>query len=43
MPNWPDGYIKTNGLRIHYYRTGGDKPKVIFNHGAGDDGFKEFS
>jgi pimeloyl-ACP methyl ester carboxylesterase len=25
-------------MKIHYYRTGGDKPKVIFNHGAGDDG-----
>jgi N-formylmaleamate deformylase len=38
MANWFDGYINSNGLRIHYYRTGGDKPKVIFNHGAGDDG-----
>jgi N-formylmaleamate deformylase len=38
MPRWSDGYVKSNGLRIHYYRTGGDKPKVIFNHGAGDDG-----
>jgi pimeloyl-ACP methyl ester carboxylesterase len=25
-------------LSIHYYRTGGDNPKLIFNHGAGDDG-----
>jgi pimeloyl-ACP methyl ester carboxylesterase len=25
-------------LRIHYYRTGGDKPPVVINHGAGDDG-----
>ena len=32
------GYVNANGLKIHYYRTGGDKPKVIFNHGAGDDG-----
>jgi len=35
---WSDGYVNANGLSIHFYRTGGDKPKVIFNHGAGDDG-----
>ena len=38
MPGWSDGYVKSSGLRIHYYRTGGDRTKVIFNHGAGDDG-----
>ena len=38
MSPWSDGYVPANGLKIHYYRTGGDKPKVIFNHGAGDDG-----
>jgi N-formylmaleamate deformylase len=38
MSNWMDGYVYSNGKRIHYYRTGGDKPKVVFNHGAGDDG-----
>jgi N-formylmaleamate deformylase len=38
MPGWSDGYVNSNGLKIHYYRTGGDRPKVIFNHGAGDDG-----
>ncbi|MGB8215565.1 MAG: alpha/beta hydrolase [Anaerolineales bacterium] len=38
MSTWSDGYVTANGLKIHYYRTGGDKPKVIFNHGAGDDG-----
>ena len=38
MADWSEGYIKSNGLKIHYYRTGGDKPKVLFNHGAGDDG-----
>jgi len=38
MPKWSEGYVNSNGLRIHYFRTGGDKPKVIFNHGAGDDG-----
>jgi N-formylmaleamate deformylase len=38
MSKWFDGYFSGNGLRIHYYRTGGDKPPVIINHGAGDDG-----
>jgi pimeloyl-ACP methyl ester carboxylesterase len=38
MPKWSDGYVTTNGLRIHYYRTGGNKPQVVINHGAADDG-----
>lgn len=38
LADWSEGYIKSNGIRIHYYRTGGDKPKVVFSHGAGDDG-----
>lgn len=38
MAKWFDGYVNSNGIKIHYYRTGGDKPKVLFNHGAGDDG-----
>jgi N-formylmaleamate deformylase len=38
MPNRSDGYITTNGIKIHYYRTGGDKPVVVFNHGVMDDG-----
>jgi N-formylmaleamate deformylase len=38
MAKWSDGYVEANGIRIHYYRTGGDKPQVVINHGAGDDG-----
>jgi pimeloyl-ACP methyl ester carboxylesterase len=38
MSAWSDGYVSANGLSLHYYRTGRDKPKVVFNHGAGDDG-----
>jgi pimeloyl-ACP methyl ester carboxylesterase len=38
MISWADGYVKANGIRIHYYRTGGDKPQVVLNHGAMDDG-----
>jgi pimeloyl-ACP methyl ester carboxylesterase len=35
---WEQGNILTNGIRIHYYRTGGCKPQVVLNHGALDDG-----
>jgi pimeloyl-ACP methyl ester carboxylesterase len=38
VPNWSDGYVTSNNIKLHYYRTGGDKPQVVFNHGAGDDG-----
>ena len=38
MSKWSDGYVTSNSIRIHYYRTGGDKPQVVINHGAGDDG-----
>jgi pimeloyl-ACP methyl ester carboxylesterase len=38
MSKWSDGYVNANGLKLHYYRTGGNKPQVVFNHGAGDDG-----
>lgn len=35
---WTDGYVWTNGIRMHYFRTGGDKPVLIMAHGASDDG-----
>src|SRR5512136_1054701 len=38
MSAWSDGYVKSNGIDIHYHRTGGDKPQVVISHGAGDDG-----
>ena len=38
MAKWSDEFVSANGLQIHYYRTGGDKPQVVINHGAGDDG-----
>jgi hypothetical protein len=31
MPNWSDGYLTANNIKIHYYRTGGDKPPVVIN------------
>ena len=36
--NWTDGYVLTNGIRIHYWRTGGDKPVLVMAHGSSDDG-----
>jgi N-formylmaleamate deformylase len=38
MTNWTDGYIETNGITIHYTRTGGDKPPVVLCHGFSDNG-----
>ena len=37
-PAWPSGDIQTNGIRLHYYRTGGSKPPVVLAHGFSDDG-----
>ena len=33
MNNWLDGVIKVDGVRLHYVRTGGDKPPVVCAHG----------
>ena len=38
MANWQSGDIEVNGLRLHYTRTGGDKPQVVLAHGFSDDG-----
>jgi N-formylmaleamate deformylase len=38
MPTWSDGFVTVNSLVVHYYRTGGARPPVVLNHGAGDDG-----
>ncbi|HEC03634.1 MAG TPA: alpha/beta hydrolase [Phycisphaerales bacterium] len=35
---WTDGYVMANGIRIHYWRTGGDKPVLVMAHGSSDDG-----
>jgi pimeloyl-ACP methyl ester carboxylesterase len=35
---WTDGYVIANGIRIHYWRTGGDKPVMVLAHGSSDDG-----
>jgi len=35
---WSSGDVQTNGIRLHYYRTGDDKPTLVLAHGATDDG-----
>lgn len=38
MSNWQTDYVEANGIRLHYYRTGGSKPPVVLAHGISDDG-----
>ena len=38
MLNLTSNYITADGTRLHYYRTGGDKPAVVLVHGITDDG-----
>ena len=38
MAVWLSGDITVNGLRLHYTRTGGEKPQVVLAHGFSDDG-----
>lgn len=38
MSNWSEGQIFTNGVNLHYYRTGGDKQPVVLLHGFTDNG-----
>ena len=38
MVNWLAGDVHANGIKIHYYRTGGTKMPLVLNHGATDNG-----
>ena len=38
MLDYSEGDVKVNGIRIHYYRTGGNKVPFILLHGATDNG-----
>jgi pimeloyl-ACP methyl ester carboxylesterase len=38
MTDWFSGDVETNGIKMHYYRTGGDKPPLVLSHGATDSG-----
>jgi N-formylmaleamate deformylase len=39
MSDWFSGDVVAHGIKIHYYRTGGDKPVVVLAHGATDNGW----
>jgi len=36
--DWTDSFVVANGIRIHYWRSGGDKPVLLMVHGSSDDG-----
>jgi N-formylmaleamate deformylase len=38
MAQWQDGYAQANGIKVHYTRTGGDKPAIVLCHGSTDNG-----
>jgi N-formylmaleamate deformylase len=38
MPEWFSGEVIANGIKIHYWRTGGEGPPVVFSHGITDNG-----
>lgn len=38
VDGWQEGDLLANGIRIHYYRTGGHKPPLILAHGVSDNG-----
>ena len=38
MAHWTDGYVTSNGFRMHYVHTGGDKTALVLSHGITDDG-----
>jgi pimeloyl-ACP methyl ester carboxylesterase len=38
MTKWSDGFVETNGINMHYIRTGGSKPQVVLCHGFSDNG-----
>lgn len=36
--HWQSADVRANGLKLHYYRTGGGKPVVVLFHGITDNG-----
>lgn len=38
VEHWQSEYVTANGVRLHYTRTGGDKPPVVLAHGVTDNG-----
>jgi N-formylmaleamate deformylase len=38
MEPWASDDVSTNGIKIHYYRTGGDRAPLVLLHGITDSG-----
>jgi N-formylmaleamate deformylase len=38
MVDYKEGNVKIDGIKIHYYRSGGKKPPFLLLHGATDNG-----
>jgi N-formylmaleamate deformylase len=38
MSEWSSADVVANGVRLHYYRTGGNKPPIVMAHGFSDNG-----
>ena len=38
MNKWQDDFVAANGIQLHYWRTGGDKPPLVLSHGITDSG-----
>lgn len=38
MSSWNSAYIDVNDIRLHYHRTGGNKPPLVLAHGITDNG-----
>jgi pimeloyl-ACP methyl ester carboxylesterase len=37
MTDWQAREVHANGIRLHYFRTGGEKPPLVLVHGLSDD------
>ena len=38
MSSWTSNTVDANGITLHYWRTGGDKPAIVLCHGITDNG-----
>jgi predicted dehydrogenase/pimeloyl-ACP methyl ester carboxylesterase len=38
ITTWPSADVIANGINLHYYRTGGNKPPLVLAHGFSDNG-----
>lgn len=38
MSNWQEGTVETNGVKLHYTRTGDSKTPIVLSHGLTDNG-----